>query len=381
MINAAVDAAQPAPVPGVVATEGELASRSIDQLVHVVRDEIQQARAAWSNALDHGMNAGDALIALQPKVLALSGAKWKAWLDENCSVAVSTAALYIQLARNRGQIEAQLRTNPELSLRGARQLISKSSSGEPVNGVGHDDHVGSDTEGHHDGDRGATDSTETDTAKPNNVKIENDDAAISAEARKAAYVASEAADGAIELDPDGADGEEHDHPDVRDQHNRDDGQPGAGDDQDHDDRGGDEQRDHSGDDLGAVAGAPTAMASAPVDEGGRKTTCVTEAVKPTILDLWREATSKERRAVLAGILEDVQVQELLDVLSVHLRNGLEARLLHLKGLQRSTNLTKLLKTALGSRSPADQITALGRMNEALTKEKLNGNDVHVRVPK
>jgi hypothetical protein len=103
--------------------------------------------------------------------------------------------------------------------------------------------------------------------------------------------------------------------------------------------------------------------------------------KPTILELWREAIPKERSNTLSGILEDIELQELLEVLPVHLRIGLEARLLRLKGLQRSAQLTKLLKTALGSRSPAEQITALGRMNEALSKEKLSGNDVHVRVPK
>ena len=35
-----------------------------DELAAVVRDEIQQARRAWSNALGHAMNAGDALLAV-----------------------------------------------------------------------------------------------------------------------------------------------------------------------------------------------------------------------------------------------------------------------------------------------------------------------------
>jgi hypothetical protein len=95
----------------------------VDELAVMVRDEIQEARKAWANALAHAMNAGDALIAVQPKV-AERGIAWTKWLKENCFVAVSTAKLYMQLARHRDQIEVELRSKGELSLRGARQLIS-----------------------------------------------------------------------------------------------------------------------------------------------------------------------------------------------------------------------------------------------------------------
>ena len=94
-----------------------------DELAVIIRDEIQQARKAWSNALGHAMNAGDALIAVQPKV-AERGIAWKKWLKENCFIGVSTAQLYQQLARHRDQIETELQVRGELSLRGARQLIS-----------------------------------------------------------------------------------------------------------------------------------------------------------------------------------------------------------------------------------------------------------------
>ena len=94
-----------------------------DELAVIIRDEIQQMRKAWSNALDHAMNAGDALTAVQPKV-AERGIAWKKWLKENCFIGVSTAQLYQQLARHRDQIETELQVRGELSLRGARQLIS-----------------------------------------------------------------------------------------------------------------------------------------------------------------------------------------------------------------------------------------------------------------
>jgi hypothetical protein len=99
-----------------------------DELAVIVRDEIQQARKAWSNALGHAMNAGEVLIAAQLKVTE-RGITWKKWLKENCFIGVSTAQLYMQLARHRDQIEAELQSRGELSLRGARQLISAAQDG------------------------------------------------------------------------------------------------------------------------------------------------------------------------------------------------------------------------------------------------------------
>jgi len=103
-----------------ISTETEIVKAEVDldvdELAVIVRDEIQQARKAWANALAHAMNAGDALIAVQPKV-AERGITWTKWLKENCFVAVSTAKLYMQLARHRDQIEVELRSRGELSLR------------------------------------------------------------------------------------------------------------------------------------------------------------------------------------------------------------------------------------------------------------------------
>jgi hypothetical protein len=99
----------------------------VEQLAAVVRDEIQQARTAWRNALRHAMAAGDALNAVQLKV-AERGINWKKWLRENCFVSDRTGQLYQQLANHRDQIEAELQNRGELSLRSARQLISKAKA-------------------------------------------------------------------------------------------------------------------------------------------------------------------------------------------------------------------------------------------------------------
>ncbi len=113
-------------MPEIVASKPEV---GVDDLAAIVRHELQQARQAWSNALDHAMKAGDALIAVQPKVAA-RGINWKKWLRDNCFVAPSTAELYMQLARHRDQIEAELKRNVELSLRAARRLISAKRDAE-----------------------------------------------------------------------------------------------------------------------------------------------------------------------------------------------------------------------------------------------------------
>jgi hypothetical protein len=105
------------------------------QLAAAIRDEIQQARTAWRNALRHAMAAGDALNAVQPKI-AERGINWKKWLKENCFVSDRTAQLYQQLANHRDQIEAELQAKGELSLRGARQLISAARRDEDDNGAG-----------------------------------------------------------------------------------------------------------------------------------------------------------------------------------------------------------------------------------------------------
>jgi hypothetical protein len=88
-----------------------------------IRIELQAAKTAWRNALGHALNVGQALLDAQPLV---SG-NWKRWLRDNCSLSVSTAQLYQQLARHRDEIEAEISRTPELSLRAARRFIKTKS--------------------------------------------------------------------------------------------------------------------------------------------------------------------------------------------------------------------------------------------------------------
>jgi hypothetical protein len=95
----------------------------IDALAAAVRDEFQKAQAALANGVSHSMNAGDALIAARRKI----GRGWQRWVQEACGLALSTAKLCVQLAQHRTEIEAAIQGGAELSLRGARSLISGSS--------------------------------------------------------------------------------------------------------------------------------------------------------------------------------------------------------------------------------------------------------------
>jgi hypothetical protein len=97
---------------------------SLDDLARQVRAWVAEIRKACLTALDHAMNCGDALNAAQERV----STGWKKWLRENCRLAVSTAHLYQQLARHREEIEAEISRVPDLSLRAARKLITKTTS-------------------------------------------------------------------------------------------------------------------------------------------------------------------------------------------------------------------------------------------------------------
>ena len=52
-------------------------------------------------------------------------AGWGRWLVDNCGMGVSTAELYMQLARHREKIEVEIERVGELSLRAARRFIAK----------------------------------------------------------------------------------------------------------------------------------------------------------------------------------------------------------------------------------------------------------------
>ena len=96
----------------------------LDRLAARIRAGLQGSKLALSNALELTLDVGDTLIAARERVIAAK-VNWEEWLQENCSLGVSTAHLYVQLANHREKIKAKLKETPDLSLRAARRLIAK----------------------------------------------------------------------------------------------------------------------------------------------------------------------------------------------------------------------------------------------------------------
>ena len=80
------------------------ARQELAELAQRIRAALQASRADRCNALHHDLEVGEALIEAQNHVTT----GWKHWLGENCSLSVRTAMLYMQLARHRAEIEAEI---------------------------------------------------------------------------------------------------------------------------------------------------------------------------------------------------------------------------------------------------------------------------------
>jgi hypothetical protein len=101
----------------------------LDELAERVRVAHKAVQTASANALAAALVAGDALIEAKNHRVGLIG--WEGWVKAHCRVGLSTARLYMQLARGRAKIEAALKDNPLLSLREARRLLAKPKNPEP----------------------------------------------------------------------------------------------------------------------------------------------------------------------------------------------------------------------------------------------------------
>jgi hypothetical protein len=88
-----------------------------------IRKGLQDIRRALSNALDIAIAVGQRLNIAKDQV---GDGKWSKWLRDDCEISRSTALLYMRLANHQGDIEAARVQLPDLSLRGARRLLTKS---------------------------------------------------------------------------------------------------------------------------------------------------------------------------------------------------------------------------------------------------------------
>ena len=84
-------------------------------------------RLAMSNALDIALAVGKRLNIAKDQV---GDGKWSKWLRDDCELSRSTALLYMRLANHQGDVDAARVQLPNLSLRAARRLLTKSTQSE-----------------------------------------------------------------------------------------------------------------------------------------------------------------------------------------------------------------------------------------------------------
>jgi hypothetical protein len=106
----------PLPVP-------QLLDHDLDLLAHRIRCRLTEVKDLSRSALRLALDIGDDLDAAQEQV---PDGQWAVWLRKNCALSERSARLYRQLANHREEIEHRLAEAPELSLRAARSLITKS---------------------------------------------------------------------------------------------------------------------------------------------------------------------------------------------------------------------------------------------------------------
>jgi len=123
-----------APVATATESDGDsdLADFTLYQLTECVRARYAATRSASVTALHRAMDTGDALVEGQAR---MPTDEWETWATESCGVGLRMARVYVQLAKERPRIEAAIRGKSDLSIRGARALLTvKRQGGSQSNG-------------------------------------------------------------------------------------------------------------------------------------------------------------------------------------------------------------------------------------------------------
>jgi hypothetical protein len=98
---------------------------SLPDLAARIRAEHEAVSEALAESVRHAIAAGELLIEAKA---ALAHGQWLPWLREQCSLSERSAQLYMRVARNRAEIEAQMRNGvADLSLNEAAALLMLSS--------------------------------------------------------------------------------------------------------------------------------------------------------------------------------------------------------------------------------------------------------------
>jgi hypothetical protein len=100
-------------------------SNSLADLAGRIQAEHGAVSAALKDGVRHAINAGELLIEAKGQI---AHGQWLPWLRDHCAISERTAQLYMRVAKNRKEIEEQIRTGvADLSLNEAAALLILSS--------------------------------------------------------------------------------------------------------------------------------------------------------------------------------------------------------------------------------------------------------------
>ena len=98
---------------------------SLPDLAARIRVEHRAVSSALRDSVRHAIAAGELLIEAKEQ---LGHGRWLPWLRDHCAISERTAQLYMRVAKNRAEIEAQIRNDvADLSLNEVAALLMLSS--------------------------------------------------------------------------------------------------------------------------------------------------------------------------------------------------------------------------------------------------------------
>src|SRR5271163_3492730 len=100
-------------------------SNSLVDLAARIKTEHTAVSSALKESLRHAIAAGELLLEAKDQV---PHGQWLPWLQKHCSIFERTAQLYMRVAKNRAEIENQIRNDvADLTLNEATALLALSS--------------------------------------------------------------------------------------------------------------------------------------------------------------------------------------------------------------------------------------------------------------
>jgi hypothetical protein len=100
-------------------------SNSLADLAARIRVEHTAVSTALKDSVKHAIAAGELLLEAKSQ---LAHGQWLPWLRDHCAISERTAQLYMRVAKNRAEIEAQIRNDvADLTLSEAAAMLALSS--------------------------------------------------------------------------------------------------------------------------------------------------------------------------------------------------------------------------------------------------------------